>query len=332
MTSRVSELARKWPDGLRLLLLHGYDTSQSLEHARRIVQGLVDPADPMGLERMTGEQLIDDPEGLVAAASNISMFGGRSIIRIDGVDDKIVPALTRLLEAPPGNPVVVVAEGLKKNSALLALAGRPGVLALESRSTGPSDLKSMAEEFGLRPDREALQLLFDANAGDRTLIRSELEKLALYLDAHPDAPQRVDARALAAVAAGIEPFDQSALLQAVIGGRAADAAALLTAMPDGFGIVVLRQLGSRLAHLAELRLAVAQGQAPEVAVKSARPPVFFKDQQAWAAALRRFSQAALREALANTLAAERAVKSSGSTGDLVVHALVLSLAQQRSAT
>ncbi len=327
MNARVGELSRRWPDGLRLVLLHGYDPSQSLEHAGRIVRGLVDPANPMGLERLTGEQIVADPEALVAAAGGISMFGGQSVVRVDGVDDKSAPALARLLDAPPGNPVIAVAEGLKKSSALLALAGRPGVLAIESRQTGPGDLKDMAAEFGLRPDREALQMLFDANAGDRTLIRSELEKLALYVDARPDAPQPLDAGALTAVAAGIDPFDLGALLQAVLAGRKAEAVALLSAMPDGFGIVVLRQLGSRLAQLAEMRLAIDRGQRAEAAVDAARPPVFFKEKKVWLAALQRFSARTLGEALAATLAAERAVKSSGSAGDLLAHALVVRLAR-----
>ncbi|GGI81614.1 DNA polymerase III subunit delta [Polymorphobacter multimanifer] len=327
MNARVSELARRWPDGLRLVLLHGYDPSQSLEHAGRIVRGLGDPANPMALERLTGDQIAADPEALVAAAAGISMFGGQTLVRIDGVDDKAVPALVRLLDAPPGNPVIVVAEGLKKSSALLALAGRPGVMALESRQTGPGDLKEIAAEFGLQPDREALQLLYEASAGDRTLIRSELEKLALYLDARPEAPQPLGVPALTAVAAGIDPFDQNALLQAVLAGRRAEAVALLGAMPDGFGIVVLRQLGGRLAQLAELRLAVDRGQRPEAAVESARPPVFFKEKPIWITALRRFTSKTLADALAATLAAERAVKSSGSTGDLLVHALIVRLAR-----
>jgi DNA polymerase-3 subunit delta len=281
----------------------------------------------MGLERLTGEQITSDPAALLAAACSISMFGGQTIVRVDGVDDKAAPALARLLDAPFGNPVIAVAEGLKKSSPLLALASHPAVLALESKQTGASGLKDMAAEFGLRPDREALQMIFEANAGDRTLIRSELEKLALYVDARPDAPQQLDAHALKAVAAGIDPFDPNALLQALLAGSKAEAVALLGAMPDGFGIVVLRQLASRLTQLAEIRLAVDRGQRPEAAVEAARPPVFFKEKPVWLLALRRFTSKSLAEALAATLAAERAVKSSGSTGDLVVHALIVRLAR-----
>lgn len=324
---RVAEIARRWPEGVRLLLLHGYDPSASLDHASAIVRGLVDPANPTGLERMTGEQIIADPTMLVAAAGSISMFGGQTVIRVDGVDDKAAAALARVLEGPVGNPVIAVAEGLKRASPLLALAGRPGVLAIESKDARASDVPDFAKEFGLRADREAAQALFDACAGERSLIRRELEKMALYLDASPETPKPLDAATVAAVGAGIEPFDQNGLIAAILTGREAEAATILATMPDGMWVPTTRALAGRLLALADMRRAVDGGARAETVIDGARPPVFYKEKPVFMTALRRFSSARMVAALAALLNAERAVKSAGSLGELEVQALLLRLAR-----
>lgn len=320
-------MARAWPDGVRLLLLHGYDPSASVDHAARICAGLVAADNPAGLERMTGEQIAADPQALVAAAGAISMFGGQTIIRVDAVTDKAALALALLLEGPLGNPVIAVAEGLKKSSPLLALAGRPGVMAIESKEARPGDLAAFAAEFGITLDRETSTALFEACAGERSLLRRELEKMALYLDASPDMPRRLDVATLAAVGAGIEPFDQGALIAAVLGGQASTAAAMVGSVPDGLAIMILRMLGGKMAALLEMRLAVDKGARIENVIDAARPPVFWKEKPVFTAALRRFSSAALSAAMSDILKAEQAVKSSGSLGELEIHALLLRLSR-----
>lgn len=324
---RVAAIARAWPERLRLLLLHGYDPSASIDHAARICAGLVAKDDPAGLERLTGEQIAADPQALVAAAGALSMFGGQTIIRVDGVTDKAAAALALLLDAPLGNPVIAVAEGLKKSSPLLGLVGRPGVLAIESKEAKPGDLVAFANEFGISLERGAGAALFEACAGERSLIRRELEKMALYLDASPDAPKRLDLATVTAVGAGIDPFDHGALVSAVLAGHAAAAGEMVAALPDGLGIMVLRLLGGRLAALAEMRLAIDKGARADAVVDAARPPVFWKEKPVFLAALRRFSSAALARALGDALAAEQAVKSRGSLGELEVKAFLLRLAR-----
>jgi DNA polymerase-3 subunit delta len=325
---RVAAIAREWPSEARLLLLHGYDPSGSNDHAARICKGLVAADNPAGLERLTGEQIVADPQALVAAAGALSMFGGQTIVRVDGVTDKAAKALALLLEGPPGNPVIAVAEGLRKASPLLALAREPGVLTIESKEARPGDLTPFAADFGLKIDREAAAALFEACGGERALIRRELEKIALFLDAAPETPKPLNQETLAAIGAGIEPFDQNALIASILGGHPS-AAAMVATLPDGLGIMVLRLLGGRLATLLTLRLDMDQGARAEAAIDAARPPIFWKEKPVFAGALRRFSSEMLSKALADVLAAERAVKSAGSLGELEVHAVLLRLARVR---
>jgi DNA polymerase-3 subunit delta len=332
--ARLEDFLRAWPQEVRMLLLHGYDAAGVQDNANRVCRALVDPANPAGLERLTGDQLVSDRQALVAALSSMSMFGGQAIVRVDGADDKAVPALAAALEAPGGNPLIVVAGGLKKNSALLALAARTsGVAVIESRSLSPAQMggvvREMASELGLRCDQDAALALVDATAGDRILIRAELEKLALYLDASPERPCAADLAAVTAISAGINEFDHAALVMAALGGQSAALVSGLTDMPSGEGVVALRILGSRLATLAEMRARMDNGVGPEAAVDAARPPVFWKEKLLWVAALRRWTSRGLAPALRAVLTAETALKSRGGLGDLEAQALLLRVARAR---
>jgi len=333
-TPRIEDIARRWPDGVRLLLLHGYDTAGSTDSADRICRGLVDQSNPAGLERLTGDQLVSDPQALVAAVSGISMFGGQTVVRVDNADDKAVPALAAILDGPPGNPLIVVAGGLKKSSSLLALAGKAaGLLVIESKSLGPGQMagvvREMAASLGLRCDQPAALALVEATAGDRQLLRGELEKLALYLDAEPGREQALDLSAVADVGAGIDGFDHAGLVMAALGGKAPEVVVRLSQMPSGEGVVALRILGGRLATLAEMRARVEAGTGPEGAVEAARPPVFWKEKPVWVAAVRRWSARGLAGALRAVLKAEVALKARGGLADLEAQALLLRVVKAR---
>jgi len=330
---RLEAFARSWPEGVRLLLLHGYAAGGAIDNADKICGNLIDPANPAGLERLTGEQIMADPQALVAAASGFSMFGGQVIVRVDGVDDRAAPALAALLEGVPGNPVIIVAGGLKKTSALLALASKNNEIAvIEARAPDAAQLQAqireMAIEMGLRCDRAAAATLVEVTGGDRGLLRRELEKLALYLDAAPDREQPLEMPAVAAIAAGIDSYDHSGLVMSAITGQAADVVSRLSQMPAGEGVVALRILAGRMALLAELHGRMSNG-GPEAAVAAARPPVFWKERPAYVSALRRWSARGIAAALPAILQAEMALKTSGGLADLEAQTLVLRVARGR---
>src|SRR3546814_16178328 len=67
--------------------------------------------------------LRDDPARLADEAASFSMFGDKRWIRVNGLGEESLPALTALLEAEAaGNPVIAVAGALKPKSKLLKLA------------------------------------------------------------------------------------------------------------------------------------------------------------------------------------------------------------------
>ena len=321
---------------IRLVLLHGADDSASRDLADRFARQFDDAGNPLSLDVVAANELTGDPARLAAAAANVSMFGDRTLVRVDGADEDALAAIDGLLDAAPGgNPVVVVAGALKKGSKLLArVEGDPACLAHVSYAPQARDaagaVEETAHEVGLMPGRGAARALFEACGGDRLVLRRELEKLALYLDATPAAPLSFELGDLAAVGADIGDAETGALVAGVAGGDAA-AADLQLARLMGQGIpaiTLLRAVTRRFWQLLDLRGAVDGGASPSSAVDAARPPVFWKDKAPLAAELGKWRTPAVRAALARLLAAERAIKRRGSAGDVLAAQLLLGLATQ----
>ena len=335
-TARIQALYRRWPDDVRLVLLHGQDAAASRDHADQLARQFDDPANPMAVETLAGSTLSSDPQSLVAAAGMMSMFGDRTLVRVEGLEEDGLAAITALLDSPAGNPVVAIAGTLKKGSKLQAFAEKTAQIAsLVSYEPSLRDATRLVGEIaapmGLRASREAAIALFEAAAGDRTLIRREVEKLSLYLDSDADRPQPLEVTDVAALGVGAGDADQYALVAAVAGGRPAAVVDLLGRLPTGIGIVVLRAIERRLTMLLSLRGIVDGGASARTAVEGARPPIFWKEKDAVAIELSLWTTQGIVRSLGEILAAERAIKSSGSLGETLADTAILTLARRAAA-
>ena len=290
----------------------------------------------MAVETISGAALGKDPQALIGAAGAVSMFGDRTLVRVDGLDDDGLAAIMALLDAPAGNPVIAVAGALKKGSKLVSFAERAAsVAALQSYEPSLRDALRLATEIGnplgLRASRDAAAALFEAAGGDRTLIRRELEKLSLYLDSAEGRPKPLERSDVEAIGVGVGDADQFALGGAVASGRPALVVDLLGRLPAGMGIPALRAVERRFGLLLTLSGVVDGGASPQTAVDGARPPIFWKEKDAIAAELGLWPTPMIVRALTDLLAAERDIKTSGSLGDSVAHAAILLLARRGAA-
>ena len=332
----LAAATRKLAPEIRVVLFHGADSSASADLARTLARQFADPGDPLGETIIAASSLTADPAALVAAACEISMFGGTRLIRVDDAGEDVLAAVAQVLDAAAtGNPVAVVATGLKKGSKLVArVEGSANAIAYasylpEARDTAAT-IAELAAEAGVRPTRAAAALLAEATGGDRGILRQEIAKLALYLDATPSATVPAEAADIAAIGADLGDADFAALVEGVAGGRpdAVDRHLAGFATSGIPGITLLRTVARRFWLLLDLRQAVDGGASAARAVDGARPPVFWKEKPAVTAQLSHWRTPAIRGVLARLLAAERAVKRSGSAGDVAVNQLLLGIATQ----
>ena len=328
------ERALKAPGETRFFLFYGPDEAGSRALMREVAAAAGADAERIDL---SGAELKADPARLTAEAAAISLFGGPRYIVVEPVGDEAVPALEALLSASAaGNPVVLVAGALKPASKLLklALADR-AVLALvsyipEGRNAARL-VAEMAREQGLQVRPDVAARVADSCGGNRALIEQELKKLALYLDASPEAQKQLDEEALAAVGAAAEEGDLSRLVDSVGSGDAAQLEAeLLRMRSEGMeGIPLIRAVLRRMYLLTKLRAEVERGNSvASVMASPAAKSVFWKEKDSVAAQLGRWRSDLLAKSVSRLLEAEREVKASGGLGPLAADEELFAIARQ----
>lgn len=310
-----------WDPAIRLLLLAGPDESASRGLSAAACKALADPADPLSVTDISAEQLKSDPGRLADEAASVSMFGGARVIRVQGATDGSADAARLLLSAPvAGNPVIMLAGDLAKSSTLRKLAEEsPQALAHFSYPMEARDfaqwLQGQAKALGLRLEPGVGERLMATSDGDTGILGSELLKFALFLDATPNAPRTLERSHLTLLGADSAEEDLNLLIAALVAGEGRQLERQLRLLGGSSAIPALRAIARRLLQMAEARAAVDAGAQSLAAVKALRPPLFWKEQEAAAAALRHWPMPRIRAALAAMLAGEQAIKQASGPGD-----------------
>ncbi|WP_121120218.1 DNA polymerase III subunit delta [Croceibacterium ferulae] len=261
------QLAQRTGAGLRVSFLCGQDEAGAAAAADKLVALL--PAAGERVE-LSGAELRADPVRLGDEARSSSLFGADRHIRIRCSGDEAHDAILNLLalvdsgEAAGACPVIVTAiNASDKSRTAKLLTPRKDALAVMFY---PPDLRSvtgevtrMAAGAGLKLQPELAERIARGAALDLRLCQSEVEKLALYLDASPLAPRMADGAALDAIGARTEEEGFMPLVNAVLGGDTQRLPAELARMAELElnPVGVLLAIERRAAQLAQLTARLA---------------------------------------------------------------------------
>ena len=104
-------LARPDPD-IRAVLLYGPDAGLVRERADALARAICpDPRDPFRVAELAAATLVGDPARLADEAAQISLMGGRRVIRVRDAGDALAPLFTRFLADALGDSLVVAEAG-----------------------------------------------------------------------------------------------------------------------------------------------------------------------------------------------------------------------------
>lgn len=271
-----------------------------------------------------GSDLRRDPVRLADEARSVSLFGDKRQIHVRCAGDEAHDAVETLLASPvKGWPVFIIASSATDKSRIAKLlADRPDALVTMFH---PPDLpavtqavREMAGPAGLRLTNDLAERIARSAALDTRMARSEIEKLALFLDASPEAPRTADAAALDAIGAVNEDDSFMPLVNTVLGGDTARLAGELARLHE----LALNPVGLLLAF--ERRAAQLAQLAGRLRGRSDLPAfleqerVFFRDRADVAKQLKRWRGRKLGRLLERLLALHRAVLADSRNGELLL--------------
>jgi DNA polymerase-3 subunit delta len=333
--ARIADFLRRPDPQLRAVLLYGPDRGLVRERAELLAQRVCpDLADPFRIAAVDGAALVADPARLADEAVQLSLTGGRRVVRVREATDRLAELFAGFLSAPPGEALILVEAGeLGARSPLRrAFEEAPCAAAIGCYPDTARDLAALIREslasHRITLDRDALCYLVEHLGEDRLSTRSELEKLALYVGEGGHV-ELADARAAIGDSAAIDLDD--AMMAATEGDMSRLERALNRLFQQGASPVsVIRALLRHLHRLHVLAAEIAGGASPEAVLRAARPPIFFKQQDSFRRQLGLWSAARLRPELDRLAAAEFDMKTGLFPPETICRAAMLALAQRAS--
>jgi DNA polymerase-3 subunit delta len=308
-TSRIEAFLRKPEPAIRAVLLYGPDAGLVHERARALVAMIAgDVADPFRVAELTAAQLREDPARLQDEARAMSLTGGRRAVWVREAGDALADSLAALLGDAGGDSLTVVEAGeLSPRSKLrLLFEAAENAAALPCYVDDGGALEDVIVATlaarGLAPSPDALAYLAASLGGDRMLVRAELEKLALYAAGAGEINLE---DAAACVGDGAEVTLEDLAFAAGAGDQPALARAIARAEEEGASpITVLRAVARHFERLHLAAAMVETGLPADRAMKSLRPPVFFRREASFRAQLALWRTADLARAIESLTAAE----------------------------
>jgi DNA polymerase-3 subunit delta len=316
------------PGAWRVILLHGEDTGLIRERAQEAARAIIGPEeDPFRLallDRETHDRLEEE-------ATALSLMGGRRVVRVRDASDSQLKAVEHILNQTTDTLVILEAPGLSSRSKLRALLERrPDCASIgcypEEGRTLESSITRMLAAHRIRIDSDALHWLIGCLGADRAATRGEVEKLALYAG-DGGTLSLEDVRTCIGDAGSVSLED--AAFAATQGNRAEADLALERALAEGTSpIAIIRAFMAHLHRLRRVRAAMAAGESRTDALKTLRPPVFFKRTAGFSRALELWTLPALTHELAQWQALELACKQTGAPDLLLCRRQTAMLAAQ----
>tara|TARA_Y100000588_G_scaffold372456_1_gene445033 strand:- start:146 stop:1183 length:1038 start_codon:yes stop_codon:yes gene_type:complete len=284
IASKNVDLFLKSPDAsVRAAIIYGPDGGLVRERSDSLARTIAgDQMDPFSVVELVAEVLNEMPGVLAEQAATVAFGGGRRLVRVRGPGEMGVAALAPILKHNIGDAFILVEAGnLSPRAPLRRLAeADEHAVALPCYFDSDSDLEklilSCLGQAQLTIDQDALVYLLGNLGGDRQVTRREMEKLIIYVGSK--SGNRVSFSDVLAIVGDGSDFAIEDVAYAVADGnqRSLDRS-LRRSFDDGVSPVqVLRTVGWHFDRLQLVASACSSGLSVDQAIKTLRPPLFFK--------------------------------------------------------
>ena len=279
---KINNFIRKPDPQIRAVLIYGPDGGLVRERSEIIAKSVVeDLNDPFLVSDLTSETLKQEPGRLMDEAAAIAMTGGRRVVRLRDADDSCAAALAAFLEEPAGDALIVISGGdLPARSKIRKIfegsktIGAAVACYADDGQSLDGLIRDTMRKANIRIEEGAIGYLAARLGADRALSRSELEKLVLYAG----EGGQLELDDIIQSIGDSSTYGLDTVLYATAEGNARELDETLSKMwADGTNAVsLLRAMSNHILRLQQVIAERESGKPLETAIKSLRPPVFWK--------------------------------------------------------
>jgi len=252
--------------------------------------------------RLHESDLAADPGRVTVELSTGSLFGGKKILWLTAFPAKVQASLAGILASPPEDAYLAIqAAGLKKSDKIVQTFEASARLAAiacygEDEESLSAAIRQQAKSKGYEITPEAAALIALRCDFSALLAQSETEKLMTYAG----QMRGIALEDVEACLADQQTSGLSDIVDAALNGEGRKALLaferFMAAEQNVTAVTIV--LSQTLLRLHQVRTAVDAGTPLAQAIKELRPPVFFKQQEVFAAQARRWTAAALAAQIA----------------------------------
>jgi DNA polymerase-3 subunit delta len=308
----------------RAVLLYGPNRSAIDEAAAALTAHALGPSpDAMAVTRLGEDELRKDRALLADQLAAQSLLGDARVLRVradgDSAAECIVDAINALDDGAPAAAFLIVEGGdlAARSKIRVAFENAARSYAIPFYEDDQEALSAYAaallSEGAVKLDEDARALWEASLPGDRGLVRGEAEKLALFAHGRSAPLTAPEVAALLAVE-GEAALDDATLAAAA--GATRDAVENFH-RAGTTGITAIKALERRLLRLQEARAAVDRGASAVDAAGRLKPPVFWKERDAFAAHIRGWTAPRLSAALDVLWRAQLRAMTAGAPQELI---------------
>lgn len=319
------------PSYLAGVIIYGPNTPQIAQYGQDIAKTIVpDLNDPFNVVTLTSDNIGKNPSILADELASQSLMGGRRLIRIKNASDKMTAALKNALDIAQGseNFFLIECGGLTPRSSLRKLgetAKNIGILACyeDDEQSLSSYIQRQLTSQGLTIDRDVAPYLAHQLSGNRALADRMVEKIITYLGAIKSVTLE-DAKNCSA--APSETSLDTAVQAALDGNQKNLDEAVQILWGEGVSpIAIIRMTQNQLYRLRKVQANITQGTPMDAALKTLRPPIFFKAKPAFTRQLRNWPAKKIDRALSHLLRLEVQCKKTGTPDKTLTHRILAGL-------
>jgi DNA polymerase III subunit delta len=330
--ARIGAFLQRPDPEIRVVLLYGPDAGLVRERSDTLARTVCpDLQDPFRVADLSGPALAADPARLADEAAQMSLIGGRRVVRVRDAGDRLAGLFAGFFEFAPGDGFVVVEAGDLPGSSSLrrVFDASPRAAAIGCYPDTPRDLAAVIRDtlktHRITASGDATQYLVEHLGSDRLLTRAELEKLALYAGegGHVELD---DVRLSVGDSAGLVLDD--AIMAAAEGDAVRVDRVLDRVLQEGDSpVAVVRAMLRHLQRLHAYAARLTAGATVAELIRTARPPIFYKQQDNFRRQLALWNEAALRAQLGVIAQAELHMKLTGLPAGTICREAMLAVAQ-----
>ena len=281
---QIASFLAKPPDEICTILLHGSDAGLRSSRSQKLATLYSDDLDDVfSVTRISGASLANEASKIADAAAEIPMFGTRLVL-VKASGTELLDACKLLLAKPVSNAMVIIdaSDTTTKHAVVKLFESSDTAAAIGCYPDNDGDIRQLAQTIfqqdNVSVDRDGLTLISSRLGIDHAATRAELEKLALL--AGPGGSLTLETISEALGDSAVLAVDDVA--NAIANGHVpALSNALRKAwLEDANCVMIVRGCQTYFNQLGTLGYAVSAGQSTQNAIRSLRPPVHFKLQDA----------------------------------------------------